>query len=53
MVEATNGIPPRCGQRYALHAIAERWMGIGVVTAYGAPELMVPWPRVTRDETRP
>jgi hypothetical protein len=36
----------RCGTRPAVHAVAERWTGIGVVAACVAGAFIVLWPRL-------
>ena len=43
MVDASNGLPERCGQSDALHFGSESGTGRGIGAAFGARMLMVPW----------
>ena len=43
MVDASNGLPERCGQSDALHFGSESGTGRGIGAAFGARTLMVPW----------
>ena len=42
-VDASNGLPERCGQSDALHFGSESGTGRGIGAAFGARMLMVPW----------